>query len=97
MADILIKNLEMPESCFECDGRWPNCPFEPNSMFISGDLAVGRHKDCPLIELPSHGRLIDADTLIGSAYEIQRQTHVSFPEALAQAFMDAPTVLEAST
>lgn len=60
---ILIKGMEMPESC-----GW--CRFEGGGYcFAKGEeiLHVGKredvHRDCPLIELPPHGRLIDVDAL----------------------------------
>lgn len=55
---VLI-NMEMPKSCKDCelakhfDGYQENdCPFNAFSYY-----------DCPLVELPPHGRLIDADEL----------------------------------
>lgn len=87
---IVIKG-EMPKGkCWWHDeqGKEHECQFFPCTRDAD---------NCPIIgEIPDkHGRLIDADALIGSAYEIQRQTHVSFPEALAQAFIEA-NILEAS-
>lgn len=88
MADLLIKGMEMPRNCIEC-------PISRCEMWkFNKNMDSCRPNDCPIVEIRPHERCIDADALIGSAYEIQRQTHVSFPEALAQAFMDAPTVLE---
>ena len=59
---VLIKGMEMPKSCLECkikswdeDGDYI-CPF---SEVVC--LNIGRQYDCPLIEVPDHGRLIDAD------------------------------------
>ena len=62
---ILIKGMEMPKRCLDC-------PFlitrdnddcilqsdEANAKFESWD---DMKASCPLIELPPHGRLIDAD------------------------------------
>lgn len=68
---ILIKGMEMPENCFDC--AW-SCKIDPKTLLcrISGEyfdktlsnLIDGRDKNCPLIEVPPHGRLIDADALI---------------------------------
>ena len=70
MADILIKGMEMPRSCQEC--FWdlgydsiPNCPdIETSNLNVYlGDDRKGRHPDCPLVEIPDHGDLIDRDRL----------------------------------
>ena len=42
---VLIKGMDMPSSCFDCDlqrcGLWQRC----------GDGDIKRHKDCPLVEV----------------------------------------------
>lgn len=57
---VLIKGMEMPENCRECRFGYDDKCFaeQPFHRFFVGDT----HK-CPLIELPTHGRLIDADAL----------------------------------
>lgn len=67
---VLIKGMEMPKSCDECelctcyvreDGTEENyrcvITFYPIHEFNE------RHEYCPLVEIPPHGRLIDADEL----------------------------------
>lgn len=62
---ILI-NMEMPTSCRDCDFmQWGS--VEPNrcgitDCFIGGDYEK-RQDNCPLVPVPPHGRLIDADAL----------------------------------
>lgn len=60
---ILIKGAKPPSGC-----RW--CYFNEDTkcaLIVGCDLdgtnGTQRRKDCPLIELPDHGRLIDADKL----------------------------------
>ena len=60
---VYIKSMEMPTSCCECaikswDGEDDVCPFSGISA-----LSIGRQDDCPLVPVPPHGRLIDADAL----------------------------------
>lgn len=62
---VLIKGMEMPSSCDDC--RLTNgisCYAVPE---YTEDEVVGRTDDrpdwCPLVEIPPHGRLIDADAL----------------------------------
>ena len=64
MAGVYIKGMEMPMNCEECsikswDGEDYVCPF---SGVVT--LSIGRQDSCPLIPVPDHGRLIDADKLI---------------------------------
>lgn len=63
---ILIQGMDMPKNCAECK-MWSICEclndfedFESICYAVEdGDLV--RDKNCPLIELPPHGRLIDGD------------------------------------
>ena len=67
MSDILIRGMEMPEVCAFC---WfclkkdddHICGRTKESL---GNFAfeLSRGKDCPLVPVPPHGRLIDADAL----------------------------------
>lgn len=65
---VLIKGLEMPkEGCKDCllvkRGRvFDICPFLKRE--VNGNVERGgKPYDCPLMELPDHGRLIDGDEL----------------------------------
>jgi hypothetical protein len=69
MADILIRGMDAPQSCYECVlthsfFRNLRCDkLEGMSGFV-GPLphTNDRHPDCPIGQLPEgHGRLIDAD------------------------------------
>lgn len=62
---VLIKGMDMPEDCIKC----PFCLFTGTYWKC---LADGSHADfggtcrppgCPLVLVPPHGRLIDADKL----------------------------------
>ena len=58
---ILIKGMQVPKSCGECLSIGWHYVFECRL----DDAEEGeRLPNCPLIELPPHGRLIDADALI---------------------------------
>lgn len=63
---VLIKGAKPPSGC-----RW--CYFNDDSkcVLIAGcdyddTNGTNRRKDCPLIELPDHGDLIERDTLMTS-------------------------------
>ena len=65
--NILIKGMEMPKNCDECPCR--TIGYTKDYCNVLGkfiDCVVGsdgRQEDCPLVEVPPHGRLIDADAL----------------------------------
>lgn len=97
MSSVLIKGMEMPENCFECpccrhdsvDGiKAEQCNltldvFDANYF----ERWNSRAQNCPLIELPPHGRLIDADAI--QDYNVE-----TFGQRLL--IIDtAPTVIEA--
>ena len=61
MSGVYIKGMEMPTSCLFCAlcfGANEFCPLVKKYA-----KTYGRHDDCPLISVPDHGRLIDADAL----------------------------------
>lgn len=63
---ILIKGMGMPESCEDCSaqiidptGGASGCAV--NHSIILRKRGERRPTECPLVEVPKHGRLIDAD------------------------------------
>jgi hypothetical protein len=83
---ILIKGMEMPTSCNKC----PFLDYEEGFCFASGvkhesgwyestlcpgGIKDGRHDECPLVPVPPHGRLIDADALRQSIKESIEECH----------------------
>ena len=71
MADILIRGMEMPESCADCPICYDmmECSVSP-LRFWNGRTELEqfvfcneRHPSCPLVELPEHGDLIDRDAV----------------------------------
>ena len=62
---VLIKGMEMPKSCLHCFCM-RGCPAARRRQNKAEPMfpRTYRHDDCPLNEVPPHGRLIDADALI---------------------------------
>ena len=65
---VLIKGMEMPKSCTLCellynDGRVFYCPLQSKEANLKAYLLIELYENCPLVEVPPHGRLIDADAL----------------------------------
>lgn len=69
MSDILIKGIEMPTRCGRCDMRIPvydDGIFDHYECCITAaiiDNLGEKMEDCPVVPVPPHGRLIDADAL----------------------------------
>ena len=65
---VLIKGMEMPTSCLKCqlerrqdtayDYEFRCCPVTGAQ---TNHYRYERHPNCPLVSIPPHGRLIDAD------------------------------------
>ena len=67
---VLIKGMEMPKDCPYCPlahwnlkNEFTGCEIVKKYFSTEEMYADGRPDFCPLVELPPHGRLIDADKL----------------------------------
>lgn len=85
---VLIKGMKMPRHCGECGIEW--CDRWKQLIIAGMSIAKTRPRDCPLIELPPHGRLIDADALMPDAQHKGKYDVVN-----AYDIATAPTILEA--
>ncbi len=82
---VLVKNMEMPQNCTGC----PICcglPYQHRDV-------KGRRPDCPLIELPPHGRLGDLDEL----YKVANMADDFGADTtdILKLIIDTPAVIEA--
>lgn len=62
MSGIYIPGMAMPKNCSHCKfcfGANNICPFLRE--YAKND---GRHDGCPLIPVPDHGRLVEADAVV---------------------------------
>lgn len=97
---ILIKDMEMPKSCLEC--RLFNDPWCMAKNRNQWRTAYNRpprgekQNDCPLIEVPQHGRLIDADALLASENQHYEYRSDSF-YVETRTIELAPTVIDAES
>lgn len=80
MSDILIRGMEMPTS-----GRVIAIYKLQGKFYASANGT----ELCPLVELPPHGRLIDADALMGHLGDVE------YKGAVKRVLIMAPTVIEA--
>ena len=63
---VYIPGMEMPNNCRECplETDYGTCGYY--SLFVEAEHESSwetRPEDCPLVPVPEHGRLIDADAL----------------------------------
>lgn len=82
---ILIRGMDMPKNCTGC----PICcglPYQHRDV-------KGRRPDCPLIELPPHGRLGDLDEL----YKVANMADDFGADTtdILKLIIDTPAVIEA--
>lgn len=109
MADLLIKGMEMPKSCKECElmmdcdsceGWEVVCVLQGSFGYLRDLPKDRRDESCPLVEVPAHGELVDRDKLLAlMSDEIIRRggDEQSIGIAWAQSAVEfATTVLEAS-
>lgn len=63
---VYIKGMEMPKCCGDCDFLYDyfSCMATGESMaLIYWELGKKRLPNCPLVEVPDHGDLIEAHSL----------------------------------
>ena len=101
MAEILIRNMEMPKTCRDCRfavNAYGSLTEGKCAVLGYGVTYLNKRCDaCPLVAIPEHGRLIDAEklkeTLMKSAYPEQSEWY--FAES-CQFIDEAPTIVSAS-
>ena len=103
---VLIRGMEMPDNCYVCpfmfhQRRAPEVwctAIENHWLDLRKVLSCDRHNNCPLISVPEHGRLIDADALLSKDRQIYRsdgaaigaRRYIEFSE-----IEDDPTIIPA--
>lgn len=101
MSDLLIKGMEMPESCADCYFKYVMLNTHVKcELFGRKFLEInetGRLPDCPLVPVEEHGRLIDADEL---KFWL-RESYVpcildSYKYVIDDDINEAPTIIPAS-
>lgn len=97
---IYIKNMKAPVNCCHCpligydpDIEWNDGGRETQGAYVcvlTGELIdnTKREEHCPLVPVPPHGRLIDADGQIGVNVTMM-------PGGKCKVDLIAPTVIEA--
>lgn len=102
MADLLIKGMKMPTNC-PCEllgtGYDLYCSFAlgiPARVKEYYECCQNNKRPswCPLVSVPPHGRLIDADELLN---DVRKNSESYFADDFAHEWVDRqPTVIETS-
>lgn len=92
---------ELGENSYYCGGNWQIFHKKDKkgaTRYTIEHPKKGVLEDCPLVELPPHGRLIDADELEEHYNALEADNGIYTEEAweTAEAIAHAPTILEES-
>lgn len=101
---VLIKGMMMPVNCQTCpfvQNEYPiggealvyrcRCTF---TQKLAGNPAFERNKDCPLVEIPPHGDLIDAQEEMRLMQSSDYDSYDDYRRAFDM-LDNAPTIIEA--
>lgn len=101
---ILIKGMEMPKRCEDCRAicshteGWRCGLVSPTTRPMT---FTELYKNCPLVEIPKHGRLIDADDVLTQTRHGECETSFELGKeygwnlAIEYVGNFAPTIIEA--
>lgn len=101
---IVIRSMKMPSKCIECK-LMRRCGKDdldyvcmPARVYVEDltNACKPRPEYCPLVELPPHGRLIDADALMERfSYSPDDTLEDKYwIRAARRIIIDAPTIIE---
>ena len=95
MSGIYIPGMEMPTSCEKCPCRTSDA-FGGLGCRATGYIPLRKANEdrpgfCPLISVPAHGRLIDADAVAECFWDGQ----CYFTDAIKRKLQNAPTIIPA--
>ena len=105
---ILIKDMDMPKCCAECDFGYPfrnyiaDYASTPSGYYCRRlKKIINEYKsvpdNCPLVEVPTnHGRLIDCEkATFPTAYHINDSSYAKGWNTCLSAVLQSPTIIEA--
>lgn len=106
---VIIRGMKMPESCSVCrmlegdtmDGlchaadMWFDDERFTWYQYAEGDIDDSKPANCPLIELPPHGRLIDGDVAEVITYTTESGDFADGILYAADWIANQPTIIEA--
>ena len=99
---VYIKGMKMPTSCYDCNCFIRDSDGSDYCCLLMQDIEDNhkRDDDCPLIPVPPHGRLIDADALLESIKEARKKdpdvedVYIDDYFTVAEWVVSAPAIIE---
>ena len=81
MAEIMIQDMEMPCRCYDCPMCYDYILCQKTGKSLCGQSLNAHYFDpcdnrpdwCPLLEVPEHGRLIDADAFLATMRPLHQE------------------------
>lgn len=97
MSGIYIPNMEMPKGANDC--KFSN-EFFTCSLTKERCALERMGIDCPLVFVPDHGRLIDADALIADGWDLAKMASEEYngkhrTYLISKELDDIPTIIPA--
>ena len=94
MGSVIVKGVEMPKNCQECGLYIEGACYAKGYRDYRSIMDTAKPDDCPLIELPPHGRLGDLDEL-KTAFPICDNSMDIKIASVRATINHAPTIIEA--
>lgn len=97
---VLVKGMEMPKSCHNCElSAKVNLEYG-NGYFCQmlAEMIANTHErkaNCPLVEIPPHGRLIDADMMEKECCHGCKNEFHKYENCIDCVLANAPTIIPA--
>ena len=90
---IYIKGMEMPKCCAECPINHDAECLICNNM-VCNEPYTQKADWCPLVEVPPHGRLVDADALYAEWLDEGENECIYDTNAFLYSISGMPTIIE---
>lgn len=89
---VLIKSLDKPDHCLRCPvkGIDDECLLQSEAANADYESWEDQMANCPLIPVPKHGRLIDADKL--GIRDAEKQAYEAYLREKGEDFIEEPII-----
>lgn len=92
---VIVKGMDMPKDCGHCRFAVDGWCYAYGRVNIDALSTYERTNYCPLVPVPPHGRLIDADVALRSEQPSNVTDEQWAQTTLARCIINAPTIIDA--